>query len=114
MIRKPKILLLDEATNALDEESQCKVQEAVKKVLEGRTSIVVARSLTTMERCSRVAVIDDGKIIEEGSFSQLIKKENGFFANMTAGMMLDREFKEMRRMAMMEHVESRIGVDGLW
>lgn len=57
VIRQPKILLLDEATSALDEISQQKVQKALENVMIGRTSIVVAHRLTTVEKCSRVAVI---------------------------------------------------------
>jgi len=59
-VRRPRILLLDEATSALDEESQRKVQGALDTVMQGRTSIVVAHRLTTVEKCSRVAVIEDG------------------------------------------------------
>ena len=54
--------------------------------MDNRTSIVVAHRLTTVEKCSRLAVIEDGKIIEEGSFKELTQKENGFFANLAAGM----------------------------
>ena len=79
-------MLLDEATSALDEESQRKVQEALYNIMDNRTSIVVAHRLTTVEKCSRLAVIEDGKIIEEGSFKELTSKENGFFANLAAGM----------------------------
>ena len=57
IIRQPSILLLDEATSALDEESQRKVQAALEKCMDGRTSIVVAHRLTTVEKCTRVAVI---------------------------------------------------------
>lgn len=71
IIRKPNILLLDEATSALDEESQRKVQAALEKCMIGRTSIVVAHRLTTVEKCNRIAVIADGKIAEEGTFTEL-------------------------------------------
>lgn len=71
MIRKPRILLLDEATSALDEVSQAKVQQALEKVMEGRTSLIIAHRLTTVEKCNRLAVLEDGKIAEEGSFNEL-------------------------------------------
>lgn len=67
VIRKPKILLLDEATSALDEESQRKVQNALDKVMENRTSIIVAHRLTTVEKCDRIVVLENGKIVEEGN-----------------------------------------------
>jgi ABC-type multidrug transport system fused ATPase/permease subunit len=62
---------LDEATSALDERSQTKVQEALYNVMKDRTSIVIAHRLTTVERCNRVAVLEDGKIVEEGDFHGL-------------------------------------------
>lgn len=64
VIRQPHILLLDEATSALDEDSQRKVQSALENVMVGRTSIVIAHRMTTVEKCSRVAVIEDGVIVE--------------------------------------------------
>jgi len=86
IIRMPNILLLDEATSALDEESQRKVQNALGKCMVGRTSIVVAHRLTTVEKCNRIAVIADGKVAEEGTFDQLTKAEGGYFANLATGM----------------------------
>ena len=73
----PSILLLDEATSALDEESQRKVQKALEKCMEGRTSIVIAHRLTTVEKCNRIAVIEDGRIVEEGTFKKLINESDG-------------------------------------
>jgi len=52
----------------------------------GRTSIVIAHRLTTVEKCNRVVVIEDGKIVEEGKFSDLKNQEGGFFAHLAAGM----------------------------
>ena len=71
--------------------------------MENRTSIVVAHRLTTVERCSRLAVIEDGRIIEEGSFKELTTKQNGFFANLAAGMRKKekKEEKEARRVSQM-------------
>ena len=68
VVRDPKILLLDEATSALDEISQRLVQEALENVMKNRTSIVVAHRLTTVEKCSRVAVLQDGQIVESGTY----------------------------------------------
>ena len=79
-------MLLDEATSALDEESQRKVQQALDNIMDNRTSIIVAHRLTTVEKCSRLAVIEDGRIVEEGSYKKLTSKENGYFANLAAGM----------------------------
>ena len=63
--------MLDEATSALDEVSQAKVQQALEKVMEDRTSLIIAHRLTTVEKCNRLAVLEDGKIAEEGSFNEL-------------------------------------------
>jgi ABC-type multidrug transport system fused ATPase/permease subunit len=54
--------------------------------MEGRTSLVIAHRLTTVEKCSRLAVLEDGKVVEEGTFHDLQTKQNGHFANLAAGM----------------------------
>lgn len=77
---------MDEATSALDEESQRLVQGALEKIMENRTSIIIAHRLTTVEKCNRVAVIQDGKIVEDGSFEELSKAQGGYFSNMTKEM----------------------------
>lgn len=82
VIRAPKILLLDEATSALDEDSQKKVQASLEKIMLNRTSIVVAHRLTTIEKCNRIAQIEDGVIIEDGSFDELMNTNNGHFKNL--------------------------------
>lgn len=86
VIRKPNILILDEATSALDEESQRLVQKALDNVMDGRTSIVIAHRLTTVEKCTRVVVIEEGKVVEEGKFADLKNQEGGFFNQLAAGM----------------------------
>lgn len=86
VIREPKILLLDEATSALDEDSQKKVQAALEKVMKGRTSIVVAHRLTTIEKCDRIVQIEDGQVIEDGSFDELMNTQGGHFKNLASGL----------------------------
>jgi len=86
IVRSPNILLLDEATSALDEESQRKVQAALEQCMKGRTSIVVAHRLTTVEKCNRIVVLADGKVAEEGSFTELTNNQSGYFANLAQGM----------------------------
>jgi len=78
--------LLDEATSALDEESQRKVQAALETVMKNRTSIVIAHRMTTVEKCNRVAVIENGVIVEEGGFNELKNKQNGVFSQLASGM----------------------------
>jgi len=60
-------------------------------VMEGRTSIVIAHRLTTVERCTRLVVIEDGKVVEEGAPGDLKKKQGGYFANLSAGMRKQEE-----------------------
>lgn len=100
VIRQPGILLLDEATSALDEASQSKVQEALARVMVNRTSIVIAHRLSTVQGCSRLAVLDDGVIVESGSYSELENKADGAFANLVNGMK-KVEKKEKKRMSLL-------------
>jgi len=73
MIKNAPILLLDEATSALDSESEELIQDALWKLMEGRTAIVIAHRLSTVQKMDRILVMDDGKIIEEGSHKELIQ-----------------------------------------
>lgn len=93
VVRKPNILILDEATSALDENSQKLVQEALKNVMDNRTSIVIAHRLTTVEKCSRLVVIEDGRVVEDGAPLELKAKQGGHFANLSAGMRKAEEKK---------------------
>eukprot|EP00891_Asterochloris_glomerata_P003655 jgi/Astpho2/3655/e_gw1.00059.3.1_t len=81
IIKNPKILGLDEATAALDAESEALVQQALERMMVGRTSIVVAHRLSTIIRADSIAVIQQGKIVEQGTYQQLMTK-NGAFASL--------------------------------
>ncbi|MDQ3123622.1 MAG: ABC transporter ATP-binding protein/permease [bacterium] len=72
MLKDAPILILDEATSALDSESEVLIQDALWKLMEGRTAIVIAHRLSTIQKMDRIIVLDDGKIVEEGSHKQLI------------------------------------------
>ena len=65
-MKNPRILLLDEATSALDSESERIVQEALARVMQNRTTVVVAHSLTTIRNSDIIAVVDQGKLVEQG------------------------------------------------
>ena len=77
IIKNPSILLLDEATSALDSQSEKIVQEALDRIMVGRTSIVIAHRLTTIQNADSIAVIQDGKVIEQRTHSYLMNKGEG-------------------------------------
>ncbi|KAL2247591.1 UNVERIFIED_CONTAM: putative multidrug resistance protein [Sesamum indicum] len=76
ILKDPTILLLDEATSALDSVSESLVQEALEKMMVGRTCIVVAHRLSTIQKSNSIAVIKDGKVVEQGSHSDLMAMGN--------------------------------------
>ncbi len=81
ILKDPKILVLDEATSNLDSESERLIQEALKRVMEKRTSIVIAHRLSTILAADQILVIDRGKIVEKGTHPQLVTK-NGLYAHL--------------------------------
>ena len=72
MLKDPSILLLDEATSALDADSEQKVQHALKKLMEGRTTLIIAHRLATIMHADRILLIDQGQLIAEGNHQQLL------------------------------------------
>lgn len=74
LIADPPILILDEATSSIDPYSELLIQQALETLLKGRTSISIAHRLSTIINSDRIVVLDKGKIIEEGSHQELIKK----------------------------------------
>lgn len=86
LIGRPRVLLLDEATSALDNITQRMVYETIDKV--DATKIVIAHRLSTIQNCSRIFVLDAGKIVETGTYDELMKK-NGLFAEMAARQLVN-------------------------
>ncbi|XP_017613101.1 ABC transporter B family member 15-like isoform X2 [Gossypium arboreum] len=74
ILKNPTILLLDEATSALDSQSEKAVQDALERVMIGRTSVVVAHRLRTIQNCDQIAVLDKGKVVEKGTHQSLLAK----------------------------------------
>lgn len=80
MLKNAPILILDEATSALDNESEHKVQAALKQLMLGKTTIMIAHRLTTIQHASRIIVMDQGQIVEEGTHEQLIQSGGKYAA----------------------------------
>jgi len=74
------VLILDEATSSLDAESEKVVQEALERLLEGRTAIIIAHRLATIRNVDCIYVLEDGKIVEKGTHDELSVKEEGLYA----------------------------------
>jgi ATP-binding cassette, subfamily B, multidrug efflux pump len=82
LIQNPDILLvLDEATASVDTETEMHIQDALAKVMQGRTSIIIAHRLSTIEHCDRIIVMRRGKVVEEGSHRSLLA-QNGYYAKL--------------------------------
>jgi ATP-binding cassette subfamily B protein len=81
-LASPRVLVLDEATSNLDLKSETQVEAGLDAVLEGRTAIIVAHRLSTAMRADRIAVVDDGQIIELGSHAELVDRPGGRYAEM--------------------------------
>jgi ABC-type multidrug transport system fused ATPase/permease subunit len=83
VLKNPSILILDEATSSLDSESERLVQEAIEKLMIGRTSFIVAHRLSTIRNANKIIVLDNGIIAESGKHEELIAKEHGIYANLS-------------------------------
>ena len=81
MLLKPPMLILDEATSSIDTRTEIKVQDAFTRLLEGRTSFVVAHRLSTIRDADCILVMKDGRVYEQGRHEELLKK-NGFYAEL--------------------------------
>jgi len=83
VLKNPSILILDEATSSLDSESERLVQEALDKLMVGRTSFVIAHRLATIRKADRIVVIDKGIVVESGTHEQLIAYESGLYRSLS-------------------------------
>lgn len=82
VLKDPSILLLDEATSALDAESECILQEALERLMRGRTTVIVAHRLSTIRNVDSIAVVQDGRIVEQGSHGELISRPEGAYSRL--------------------------------
>ncbi|MFY9153160.1 MAG: ABC transporter transmembrane domain-containing protein [Prolixibacteraceae bacterium] len=83
VLKDPKILVLDEATSSLDSESERLVQDALEKLMSGRTSVVIAHRLSTVRKADQILVLDHGKLVEKGTHEELIQVPNGIYRNLS-------------------------------
>ncbi|WP_372751366.1 ABC transporter ATP-binding protein [Labilibaculum sp.] len=82
ILKNPKILILDEATSSLDSESEKLVQEALEKLMKGRTSIVIAHRLSTVRQADEIVVMEQGEIVEQGTHDALMEIPDGKYNNL--------------------------------
>ncbi|MEO1533820.1 MAG: ATP-binding cassette domain-containing protein, partial [Pseudomonadota bacterium] len=73
------VLVMDEATSSLDSEAEAQVAEAAERLMQGRTTLVIAHRLSTVERLDRILVFDRGRIVEDGTPAELMMREHGLY-----------------------------------
>lgn len=78
----PRILVLDEATSSVDSEIEARIQEATDRLMEGRTSLIIAHRLSTIRNASRILVLHQGRLVEEGTHDELLGSEGGMYARL--------------------------------
>ena len=94
IIAKPKILILDEATSSIDTETEYVIQNAIKSILKGRTSFVVAHRLSTIVNSDMILVIQDGKITEKGTHQELMQLK-GYYYKLFTNQFVEEKMKEL-------------------
>ncbi|GAA4351653.1 ABC transporter ATP-binding protein [Hymenobacter saemangeumensis] len=82
MVYQPRVIVLDEATSSVDSETEELIQEAIEKLMKGRTSLVIAHRLSTIQKADKIIVLDKGEIKEAGTHEELLQLEGGYYAQL--------------------------------
>ena len=83
VLKNPRILILDEATSSLDSNSERLVQDALEKLMKGRTSIVIAHRLSTIRQADHIIVLNHGNVVEQGTHDELMHHDEGLYKNLS-------------------------------
>ncbi|HEY0910894.1 MAG TPA: ATP-binding cassette domain-containing protein, partial [Bradyrhizobium sp.] len=94
LLKDPPILILDEATSALDAVTEAKVNAALDEVMKGRTTFVIAHRLSTIRNATRIMLFDSGRVIESGTFDELVAKGGRFAELARAQFMVQENMRE--------------------
>lgn len=98
LIRDPGIMILDEATSSIDTETEVLVQQAVERIMPGRTTLIIAHRLSTIVNCDRILVMKNGLVVEDGSHRELMKRQGYYYE------LYMNQFKDMK-------IESQLGLE---
>ena len=96
MLKNPSILVFDEATASVDSETEHLIQDAIERLISGRTTIMIAHRLSTLSKANKIIVVDNGKILECGTPDELLEKKGKYWKLVQIQSMADRVAEQKR------------------